>query len=675
MNFFSRLSRFFSKRTNLILTASIILTIFGIFFFLRQVFFYQYEPEYYENYYYFSQWNIPNSTRGISDGELYKFVGYRLVEGENPFYLNFEIPPLGKYLYGLAEKTTGNPYLISVSLYLLSALLVYLLSRDLHKDKRLNLIVLLLFITTPFVATQIRETMLDLPLMFFYLLHVFFFLRYLKEKKIKPKTLNLILAGGCLGLATGVKPGIYTPLIGLIGALMIFFLEKKKKIAQVLLYAASVIAGYITAYFCYFIRHPNPIPWIRLHQKPLDFYLSSQNTIDHFNQWKSIFANTYQGWWQPGKLTSVGDWSLILPLGVIAAITTLIFSLKKKDRRWTYLSAVTLTFLLMNTFVPFWTRYLMPAIPLFILLISLLFKNKKHILFILILANLPFLYSSIAINKVDGHAQAITRFVSTRAYRELYRSLDFDQRKNIIEDDFIKLNEDFYEALGTRKIEVEIVDLETISPRQARATYDIKYTTNYGVATHQFTTDFYKKHNQWKMVWSWDMLWPGYGQNSQIIAEEGAPSLTKLLDQYGNNYITQGTGYMVYVIPRLMFNWNQSLNDFSRLIGKSTLYVDSKVKENIPDDLPRFIGMLDQSLGSDAVTQASAVKGVVLKEINYPIIIHGLPQSDQAVDHLFKLQETNPELFYLQADVFIEDNQGNKAEIPFPNFNSTSLTF
>ena len=659
MKLFSTPSRYLSKHTNLILIISVCLTIVGIFFFLRQVFFYQYEPEYYENYYYHSQWNIPGSTRGISDGELYKFVGYRLVEGENPFYLNFEIPPLGKYLYGLAEKTIGNPFWVSISLYLLSVLLVYFLSRNLYKNKRLSLIILLLFVTTPFVATQIKETMLDLPLMFFYLLHVFFFTLYLEKKDIKQKTINLILAGGCLGLATGVKPGIYTPLIGLVGALMIFLLEKKQKIIKTLLYTASVVGGYVTSYFCYFIRHPNPIPWIRLHEKPLDFYLSPQNDVYYLNQWRSIFSNTYQGWWQPGQTTSFGDWSLVLPLGVIAALIILFFSLKKKDHRWTYLSSVTLSFLLVNTFVPFWGRYLMPAIPLFVLLIGYFFRKKKYILILLILANLPFLYSSIVPNRVDGHAQAISRFTATRAYRELYRSIDFDQRKDILEKDFITFNEDFYESLGTRKIEIEVVDMEKISPRQIKATYDIRYITNYGLVDHQFTTNFNKKYNQWKMVWNWDMLWPGYDPSSQIIVERGEtpPSVN----------------YTVYVIPRLMYDWCQSLNDFSLLIGESSLDVDSKIKEVVPDDFPRFIGILDRKLGPGGVAQAEAIKGVVLKKVDYPIILTELPQANLEADYLSELQRNNPELFYSQANVFVENNQGERIEIPFPDVLLTDL--
>ena len=675
MKISSRLSKFFSQHANLLLSLIICVFLGAIFFFLRQVFFYRYEPEYYENYYYFSQWNIPSSTRGISDGELYKFVGYRLVEGENPFYLNFEIPPLGKYLYGLAEKTIGNPYWVSISFYLASLVVFYFLLRDFFKEKYLSLIGLLLFVTTPFVATQIRETMLDLPLMFFYLLHVFLFLRFLKEKTNRNKLVYLLLAGASLGLATGVKPGIYTPLVGLLGAVMIFLLQKKDKIKSVIFYTGSVIAGYVAAYFCYFIRHPNPIPWIRLHQKPLEFYLSPQNNIDYFNQWRSIFANTYQGWWQPGRFTTVGDWTLVLPLGVVAILLILFFSFKKKDYRWTYVSLVSLSFLLINTFVPFWSRYLMPLIPLFVVSLVYLFRQKKFILYLLILANLPFLYSSIVPNKVDGHTHAIARFTSTRAYRELYRSLDFEQRKNLNEVDFIRLNEDFYQVLGTRKISTEVIKLEKISSRHARATYLIEYLTDYGPLEHQLEADFYRRHNQWKMVWNWDMLWPGYSPETQVVVGQVDLPLKQLKNSSGQVYATPGTGYVVSMIPRLMFDWNQSLNQLAYLTGKSSMFVDSKIKEVIPDDFPRFIGLLDQSLGQEGIEQAQQTKGVILRQVLYPLVIQGLPQSDQAIQHLRLLEETQPELFYLQADVYLQDNQGKRTLLPFPDISPVILTF
>lgn len=89
---------------NNIIKTLILIFISLTFYYSRQIFFYKYEPEYYENWYYHSQWNIPNSVRGIGDGDLYKFVGYRLAFGENPFNINYEVPPFAKLLYGLAER-------------------------------------------------------------------------------------------------------------------------------------------------------------------------------------------------------------------------------------------------------------------------------------------------------------------------------------------------------------------------------------------------------------------------------------------------------------------------------------------------------------------------------------------------------------------------------------------
>ena len=74
-------------------------------YFSRWIFLYHFDPIYWENTYYESQWNVPNSKRGIGDDGLYRYVGYRLVNnGENPFNINYEVPPLGKYTYGLSAK-------------------------------------------------------------------------------------------------------------------------------------------------------------------------------------------------------------------------------------------------------------------------------------------------------------------------------------------------------------------------------------------------------------------------------------------------------------------------------------------------------------------------------------------------------------------------------------------
>jgi hypothetical protein len=682
------------KPINTVLTSSILLVLAFILYSSQHVFFFRYEPEYYENWYYHSQWNYPQSTRGISDGELYKFVGYRLVNGENPFDLQYETPPLGKYLYGLAEHTLGNPLWVSLLLYFSSLTILYLFAADLFPHTRLPLLATLLFATTPFVATQIKETMLDLPLMFFYLTHAWLFIRFLNRKNLP----YLIASGVFLGLATGTKFGIYTLPVFIFEFLIIirviklspaitFNVLKSKpqnspsrnlrsvltsnKFLYPLIYPVTAFFGYLLAYFCYFQRHPNPLPWLRLHQKVLQFYLNSQTQVNYLNQWKGIFLNTYRGFWQGSSASSLGDWSPLLPLGVIAAVVIFARALKNHRLVWVYLSGLTLIFLAVNTVVPFWPRYLMPAIPLFVLLVAYILKKYPAILLLLALLNLPYLAHSFDTSDPTGDAQAAARFISTRAYRELYRSLDPHQRATLPEDQFTSSVESFLTQLQTRSVTAQPQTPTLIRPStQADIPYQITYLTSFGNLTHQSTFNFVKVHNQWKLNWNWDYLWSGYTPDAQIKIDLGTIPITKIQDSSGRTLATRGPGQTVSVIPRLMFDWNQHLNALSRATGQPTTEIDHWIRLSVPDQYPRFVGYLDPSLGPSAADQALAIPGVSLQDIDY--LIPNSRYLDTAIHAINQLHQDRPNLFYVQSDVSLVNGQ-KEIPLPFDRLSETNL--
>ena len=626
----------------------------AILFLSRQIFFYHYEPEYYENWYYNSQWNVPSSSRGIADGELYKFVGYRLAEGENPFDINFEIPPLAKYLYGLAEKLTGNPYWISLGLFLGSTGVLFGLAKDLFKERRKSLLVTLLFVSTPFVATQVKETMLDLPLMAFYLAQVWFFVRFLTDRK----WLNLALAGGLLGLATGIKPGVYTPFVLALGLLFILGVSRRK-ILEAFFYIGSVLGGYVLAWFCYFIQHPNPIPWLRLHEKPLRFYLSSTSGVDHLNQWRSIFLNRYQGWWQPGQTTSMGDWSLLLPIGVVVTILVLLISIKKRDWRWVYVAGLAGVFLGVNSFIPFWSRYLMPAIPLFVLMI-VYFLNKKFVwlVWLLVALNFTTLFGTLASRDLPGNAQAAGRFIATRAYRELYRSIRPEDRKVLVESEFVDENERFFESLKGRNVQVEIKEVEE-KENKAEVVYRIGYVTDYGEFVHEPVFEFEVVNNQWKLIWDWDYLWPGYWPGAEMKIDE-----TETADYFALPWCkcattAGGKWQTVYIIPRLMYDWGAHLAALSLATGDGGVEIDKRIKQFAPDDYPRFVGFVKPGVSEE---EALAIKGVRLKEFeaDYVVLPKGEVTDGKILKNMDSLRATRPESFYTFAHVSFEDEGGEK---------------
>jgi hypothetical protein len=678
------------------ISALIILCIGFILYYSKQVFYYQYDPEYQENLYYHSQWNYPGSRRGISDGEIYKFVGYRLVQGENPFNINYEIPPLGKYLYGVSIHLFGNPYWLSLALYFSSIVLIYLLSKHLFKNTFYSFLVVLLFVTTPFSATETRETMLDLPLMTFYLAHVFFFTLYLNSKRLH----YFLISGILLGLATGIKPGVYTPFVTVLGMGLVYLtgvglnksrFEKsigkyiiaiKKKISKkrnVILniskvtapsvYALSVFAGYVLSYFSYFIRHPNPIPWLRLHEKPLHFYLGPESNVDRLNVLKSIFLNRYQGWWQK-EPTAFGDWSLILPLGVIAAVIVFVASFRSKNRQWLYLSGLTLLFLSVNSFIPFFSRYLMPAIPLFILLIARIFKKMPYVLIILSFANIPFLVGSIATKEPKGDMQAVARFISTRAYRELYRSMDTSQRSTIPETEFIDTLEYVFESLGTREINVNLGDMKKEGGRIIFPS-SVSYVTKYGEINFSPEFEFIYKKNEWKFVWKWEYLLEGYTLGDEIVVDEGEMVVSRIRDRNGMTLAERGDWKTVYVITRVMFDWSYHLNAISSVTGDPEGLIDERVRRVIPDHFPRFVGYLDPAI-DDAEKKAEEIPGVSLKDAKYLIPVNR-DNGEEISDMIRKLYNNRPELFYVRAVVNIKNSDGKSVPLKFDNVESEDV--
>lgn len=403
----------------------------------RWIFVFKYEPEYWEEYYNASQWSVPNSSRVISDDGLYKYIGYRLVTGENTFNVNYWIPPMGKYWYGVGARYLQNPYLISFIFYLLSILVFGLLSKLIFKKDNTRWLAIYLWTINPFIVEQIWQTMLDLPMVLFFLVHVYFLFRFKKEKSIK----NLILAGIFLGLMAGTKPAYFIPMIGLIDWWWILTIQKTKRVKSLFLYLLFVIGGYILSYTCYFIVHPNPIPWIRLHEKVIDFQIlnSQSGNSDVLNIFRTIFLDKYIGFWVGGKEMIVKSWSLILPIGTILLAKNILFLKKtiKQNPQIIYLSLIGVGYLLMCLKIEFWPRYLVFLIPILIILVVNAFANKPLFLILMLIAYLPWLkYNFLPDSKtiIEEWSQEI----NDQHYREAYRLLDKNSQQNISENTWIK---------------------------------------------------------------------------------------------------------------------------------------------------------------------------------------------------------------------------------------------
>jgi len=66
-----------------------------------------------------------------SDDKLYALAGWHYIHGTSPDTVNFEHPPLAKYMIGLSEALFMNPALLGFVFSILTLILVYVISRKL----------------------------------------------------------------------------------------------------------------------------------------------------------------------------------------------------------------------------------------------------------------------------------------------------------------------------------------------------------------------------------------------------------------------------------------------------------------------------------------------------------------------------------------------------------------
>jgi hypothetical protein len=134
------------------------------------------------------------------------------------------------------------------------------------------------------------------------------------------------------------------------------------------------------------------------------------------------------------KLIKPLNWSIVLPLGTIG-LGWIGINRKKMttdNNEIILLAILGLIYILMNLMIDFWPRYLMPLLPMFILILGYLLKNKNILLGLVLIGTLPSLYF-LLFPTPNSLIQEFNSKKSEGFYRETYRMLDLKSREKFDE--------------------------------------------------------------------------------------------------------------------------------------------------------------------------------------------------------------------------------------------------
>lgn len=257
-----------------------------------------------------SQYVVGSASEGIGDDGLYAFSGYYyLIQGGDPSQVNFEHPPLGKYLIGVSIIMFNNENAINIIYFVLILITTYKLGKLILKNDTFSLIPPVIILSELHFQDHLIRSFLDLPFTLFFLLGIYFFIKGLEKEKLFYVS-NLFWG---LAFATKFFPAIiFFELLFLV----IIFVYSKKQLKLFIISTLLIPIIYLFSHIMYFANNHSFIEFLRHKKWMVDWW--SGSPIIPFNIWRNILT----GWYKD----SVGDirysefWTPIIPSVVILAL-------------------------------------------------------------------------------------------------------------------------------------------------------------------------------------------------------------------------------------------------------------------------------------------------------------------------------------------------------------------
>lgn len=325
-------------------------------FFLRK-----FDASYYSELYSKSQYVLgPASKGGIGDDGLYTFAGYYyLFQKGDVSAVNFEHPPLGKYLIGVSILLFGNENLINIIYYIILLFVTYHLGKIILRERLMSAIAVGFLSSNLLLLDNLKRSLLDLPFTLFFTISVYFFLLALRNAKYY--FLSMLFWG--ITFSTRFFPLFVIIYICL---LITLFVYRRKNLLIFVISSFLVPLVYLVSHASFFIYHPSIIEFLRHKKWMLAWFTGSVTSFG--NIWRNIFTGYYID--SKGKLVANEHWDIFVPFIVaLALLPPIKYLFHKKNIDFLVLyTVVILNFAYMTFLTGGLEKFLLPIYPILCIL-------------------------------------------------------------------------------------------------------------------------------------------------------------------------------------------------------------------------------------------------------------------------------------------------------------------
>ncbi len=314
-------------------------------------------------------------TGFMSDNDLYAWAGWNYVHGLSPDKLNFEHPPLAKYLIGLSELAFGNQVVIGLAFGALTLVVVYLISRKVLPGYYALLPPAFLAFDRLFVSFS-AASMLDIYTTAFVSAYILLYILYRHSE----------WAWIPLGLTIGAAVATKWLGIGAVPALAIYAaVERDNKALKCLIFSLSLaVLAYVSTYAVFFLDGHSLQDFIALQFQMLRFQQNvrlGRGTPPPFwllfnfltgIEGPETFTKIFVNWSQKRLETRAVIYGLSLlgaynpftwPLSFSSSILTLPYAWKTRKRLALLPALAFFSFIGLTAYGQVFIWYILPALP------------------------------------------------------------------------------------------------------------------------------------------------------------------------------------------------------------------------------------------------------------------------------------------------------------------------
>ena len=560
---------------------------FQILYFKNNLFTEKYDATYWKDRYEHSQYQLPLSKRIIGDDGLFAYSGYRLINGDNPFSINNDKPPVAKYFFGLSILLFNNPLHITLFFGLVTLLIFYFLARQLLKDNNLALFVTAILFLDPLFFSQFWITGLDLIQLSFLLLNI---LLLLKVEKTQKRNIFIALGSGLsLGLFAEVKPPILLPIIFVLESILLLYKSFKK---EYLFFVLGFLLGIILPYLRFLYLGNGMVDILRIHKFMASIYLQSQLQAHVGAIWWALMFGKFPNI-TSGSFMNISEWWVLWPVAALLGIAVAIFSLfsKKIDVSYKGISIFLLIALTIFTFIPSYPRYLVIILPFLYIFgakFVQIFFSRRKITLLLALLLIYGIFNSLffLFPKPDTSLNGFYYNLSHLYFHDIYQ-------ENIANPKVLKLTRDQFRGISNKALEnaqVQQIEIKELSRSisllasegnvKARITYR---TQNLGSFYEDKLIKLVKINGSWKIQWDWNIIFekflPEYSLESKItIGKRGS-----IINSNGAYMAKDIDGYLLSVDPEKidLKREQDMLKIFPNYGYKGDVYFQNAYLENV----------------------------------------------------------------------------------------------